>query len=219
MLFPDIDPIAFAIGPFAIRWYALGYLFGVGLGWRAIDEAGNGGGAGGGAASTATIHLTEFALDPSSVTIASGGTLAVHNDGSVPHDLAIEGTDFRTPLVNAGETFNLSLTGLAPGRSYTLRLRAGTLAQPSASALTVAMFTADAHGHAAATGHRDWHILPKDCRCSDCSAADVDHVNVEAMLFIEASFFSNVPDRIGGADGSVGGLKSLLSGGIVGHTD
>lgn len=30
--FPDIDPIAFAIGPLAIRWYALGYLFGVGLG-------------------------------------------------------------------------------------------------------------------------------------------------------------------------------------------
>jgi phosphatidylglycerol:prolipoprotein diacylglycerol transferase len=30
--FPNIDPIAFAIGPFAIRWYALGYLFGVGLG-------------------------------------------------------------------------------------------------------------------------------------------------------------------------------------------
>ncbi|WP_323015801.1 prolipoprotein diacylglyceryl transferase [Devosia sp.] len=32
MPFPDIDPIAFAIGPFTIRWYALGYLFGVGLG-------------------------------------------------------------------------------------------------------------------------------------------------------------------------------------------
>lgn len=32
MPFPNIDPIAFAIGPFAIRWYALGYLFGVGLG-------------------------------------------------------------------------------------------------------------------------------------------------------------------------------------------
>ena len=32
MPFPDIDPIAFAIGPFAVRWYALGYLFGVGLG-------------------------------------------------------------------------------------------------------------------------------------------------------------------------------------------
>ena len=32
MPFPNIDPIAFAIGPFAVRWYALGYLFGVGLG-------------------------------------------------------------------------------------------------------------------------------------------------------------------------------------------
>ena len=32
MPFPNIDPIAFAIGPVAIRWYALGYLFGVLLG-------------------------------------------------------------------------------------------------------------------------------------------------------------------------------------------
>lgn len=32
MPFPDISPIAFAIGPLAVRWYALGYLFGVGLG-------------------------------------------------------------------------------------------------------------------------------------------------------------------------------------------
>lgn len=32
MPFPQIDPVAFAIGPLAIRWYALGYLFGVGLG-------------------------------------------------------------------------------------------------------------------------------------------------------------------------------------------
>jgi phosphatidylglycerol---prolipoprotein diacylglyceryl transferase len=30
--FPNIDPIAFAIGPISIRWYALGYLFGVLLG-------------------------------------------------------------------------------------------------------------------------------------------------------------------------------------------
>lgn len=32
MPFPDISPIAFAIGPFAVRWYALGYLIGVLLG-------------------------------------------------------------------------------------------------------------------------------------------------------------------------------------------
>lgn len=32
MPFPNIDPVAFAIGPFAVRWYALAYLFGVALG-------------------------------------------------------------------------------------------------------------------------------------------------------------------------------------------
>lgn len=32
MPFPNIDPVAFAIGPFAVRWYALAYLAGVGLG-------------------------------------------------------------------------------------------------------------------------------------------------------------------------------------------
>lgn len=32
--FPDIDPIAIAIGPVEIRWYALAYLAGFLLGWR-----------------------------------------------------------------------------------------------------------------------------------------------------------------------------------------
>ena len=32
--FPDFDPIAVAIGPFAIRWYALAYIAGLLIGWR-----------------------------------------------------------------------------------------------------------------------------------------------------------------------------------------
>jgi len=32
--FPDIDPILFQIGPFAIRWYALAYITGLIFGWR-----------------------------------------------------------------------------------------------------------------------------------------------------------------------------------------
>jgi phosphatidylglycerol:prolipoprotein diacylglycerol transferase len=31
--FPHIDPVALAIGPFAIRWYALSYVAGIVLGW------------------------------------------------------------------------------------------------------------------------------------------------------------------------------------------
>ncbi len=73
-------------------------IFGVGLGYRAIDEAASGGGTGE-AASTATVHLSEFAITAASVELASGGTLAVHNDGNVQHNVAIEGTDLvtRTP--------------------------------------------------------------------------------------------------------------------------
>ncbi|KRR27077.1 prolipoprotein diacylglyceryl transferase [Bradyrhizobium lablabi] len=31
--FPEIDPVAISIGPFAIRWYALAYICGIVLGW------------------------------------------------------------------------------------------------------------------------------------------------------------------------------------------
>src|ERR1700748_196441 len=31
--FPAFDPVAFAIGPFVVRWYALAYIAGIVLGW------------------------------------------------------------------------------------------------------------------------------------------------------------------------------------------
>lgn len=34
LVFPQIDPVAVEIGPFAIRWYALAYIVGLVLGWR-----------------------------------------------------------------------------------------------------------------------------------------------------------------------------------------
>ena len=34
--FPAIDPVLIAIGPFAIRWYALAYIAGIVLGWRLV---------------------------------------------------------------------------------------------------------------------------------------------------------------------------------------
>ncbi len=34
--FPVIDPVALAIGPFQIRWYALAYIGGIVLGWRLL---------------------------------------------------------------------------------------------------------------------------------------------------------------------------------------
>ncbi len=34
--FPDIDPVAFSLGPLVVRWYALAYLAGILIGWRYI---------------------------------------------------------------------------------------------------------------------------------------------------------------------------------------
>ena len=34
LVFPQFDPVAFSIGPFAIRWYALAYIAALLIGWR-----------------------------------------------------------------------------------------------------------------------------------------------------------------------------------------
>ena len=36
LLFPQIDPVIVQIGPFGIRWYAIAYIAGLVLGWRAM---------------------------------------------------------------------------------------------------------------------------------------------------------------------------------------
>ena len=100
----------------------VGAIIAVGLGFRAIDESKSGGSGAAEAASaptTATVHVTEFTINPGTVEIASGGTLSVHNDGAVPHNVAVEGTDLVSAMVDGGGTTNLALTGLAPG-TYTL---------------------------------------------------------------------------------------------------
>ena len=39
MPFPDIDPVAFAVGPLTVRWYALAYIAGILLGWRLLSRS------------------------------------------------------------------------------------------------------------------------------------------------------------------------------------
>ncbi len=39
MPIPDIDPVAFAIGPLTVRWYALAYIAGILLGWRILARS------------------------------------------------------------------------------------------------------------------------------------------------------------------------------------
>jgi FtsP/CotA-like multicopper oxidase with cupredoxin domain len=73
----------------------------------------------GGGATVVTVHLSEFKIEPNEITVANGGTLQVMNMGTVAHNLTINGTELKTPDINAGESSALALTGLAPG-DYTV---------------------------------------------------------------------------------------------------
>jgi manganese oxidase len=63
------------------------------------------------------VSLTEFAISPTE--IVSNGALAVTNDGAMPHDLAVVGTDVATPILQPGESASLDLSSLEAG-TYTV---------------------------------------------------------------------------------------------------
>jgi FtsP/CotA-like multicopper oxidase with cupredoxin domain len=65
------------------------------------------------------VTLTEFAIDPSMLDIAPGGTLTVRNGGSAVHNLEVEGEDLKTPDLQAGGTASLDLSSLDAG-NYTV---------------------------------------------------------------------------------------------------
>lgn len=77
----------------------------------------------GGGSSTATsggqamVSIKEFTVAPASVGV--GGSLHVMNEGTVAHNLTVEGTQLKTSELAAGASENLDLKGLAAG-TYTM---------------------------------------------------------------------------------------------------
>jgi nitrite reductase (NO-forming) len=116
-------------------------IVGVGFGARALDESRDGGSTGAAGASnapsTVSVELTEFAISPAAIDIAAGGTIEVTNNGAVPHDFAIVGTDLATKMLNPGESDTLELGDLAPGEYATLCQVAGHDAAGMVGTITV----------------------------------------------------------------------------------
>jgi nitrite reductase (NO-forming) len=71
------------------------------------------------APATATVHLSEFSIEPADVNVAPGGTLEIMNMGAVTHNVAVKGSGLASPMIAAGATGQLKLSGLAPG-TYTI---------------------------------------------------------------------------------------------------
>ena len=67
------------------------------------------------AGSSVHVSLSEFAITPSSVTAAAGGSLHVTNDGTATHNLRVVDTELITPDLAAGEAGELDISSLEPG--------------------------------------------------------------------------------------------------------
>lgn len=85
--------------------------------WVTDDDDATAGATAG--AAPVAVSLTEFAIDPTPLSISAGGTLQVTNDGSVAHNLAVEHTELITSDLGAGESEGLAIGDLAPG-DYTV---------------------------------------------------------------------------------------------------
>ena len=153
---------------------------------------------------SAHVSLTEFALDPDALEVAAGGSLHVQNDGSVGHNLSVDGTDLQTPDLAGGEAAELDVASLAPG-SYTVLClipghadagmsgtlevvegAGGTVASPSAggqhgghegmdyAAMTQAMLDTMAAYPAATEGVGNVPLAPTEVRADGTKVFDLD---------------------------------------------
>ncbi|MFP5320564.1 MAG: multicopper oxidase domain-containing protein, partial [Acidimicrobiia bacterium] len=111
-----------------------------------------GGGAAG--AGSVAVSLTEFAIEPASITVAEGGSLEVTNDGTMVHTLAVKGhDDLVTPALNGGDRATLDVSSL-PAGTYELWCDiAGHEAAGMKGTLTVGAGGAAAEGETAGAGH------------------------------------------------------------------
>ena len=55
------------------------------------------------------VSMTEYSFDPKDVTVDQGASLDVVNDGEIPHNLTVEGTDLATSDLDGGANEDLTV--------------------------------------------------------------------------------------------------------------
>jgi manganese oxidase len=115
------------------------------------------------APSSVDVALSEFAITPTDITVAAGGTLEVTNEGVVDHDLAVIGEDVGTSMLRGGASESLDLSALAPG-TYEIHCTVaghesggmkGTLTIVGGETATATADEGDHDGHDM-SGEKDW---------------------------------------------------------------
>jgi plastocyanin len=100
----------------------------------AAEETTEDGGDGGGGATT--VSMTEYAFEPSDLSVAEGDSLEVVNDGAIPHNLTVEGEDLATADLEGGASEDVTVN-LAPGEYEFICTIADHEAQGMVGTLTV----------------------------------------------------------------------------------
>jgi plastocyanin len=135
----------------------------------------------GGSSATTTASLTEFAIDPADISVAEGGSIAVTNDGSQVHNLAVVGEDLKTADLNGGESGTLDVSSLAPGEYELICDLAGHVEAGMKGTLTVGGEGAT-EGEGASADHGGGHgadMTPEE-------AARLDQLMMDSMLAFPA---------------------------------
>ncbi len=113
-----------ALGAVIVALFASGIAMSVRMGAEpvatgagAADPEGAAGVVSAASAATAAVAvtLTEYDIEAAADTIPTGSTLAVSNDGQIPHNLEVRGEDLGTGDLAAGSSGTLDVSGLAPG--------------------------------------------------------------------------------------------------------
>lgn len=67
------------------------------------------------AAGPVPVALSDFAINPNRVVVPQGGSLALTNTGSQPHNVSVTGTAIQSIDLNGGQTGTLDISSLEPG--------------------------------------------------------------------------------------------------------
>lgn len=115
-LFKRSDKEAFGVASITFAFLALVLAF---ASLIVVANDHNGSGTTAVAAAGAQVSLSEFKIDPATITVSPGGAVSVTNNGKLKHNLTVKGTSFKTKDLNPGESATLSLKGLKDG-TYTM---------------------------------------------------------------------------------------------------
>ncbi len=104
------------------------------------------------------VGLSEFAITPSSISVPTGGTVVVTNNGTTTHNFNIAGTDLKTKDLPPGGSETLSLKGVKAG-SYTVFCAIPGHQQAGMQGTLVVGGSGTASGSAAGMGNMDFNSL------------------------------------------------------------